>query len=145
MREQNANLIKVRECRFEVLLLRVESAGHHVDLRLEERWAVDGVGGGARGGERRLRLRHVTQRVVRLALDEVDLYQLRLIVEFLHFSLKRGEEAEGLRVLLGLEEEGCEARLYALPQERALLRNAPLDAFAAHTHLERHRVWDLGD
>jgi hypothetical protein len=50
------------------LLVAVDRAGHEVDLRLQQRRAVDRVGVGARGGQRRLRARLVAQRVVRLRL-----------------------------------------------------------------------------
>mmetsp|Transcript_25447 Transcript_25447/g.64715 ORF Transcript_25447/g.64715 Transcript_25447/m.64715 type:complete len:255 (+) Transcript_25447:261-1025(+) len=128
----------------EVLLPRGHDAGPGVDLRLQQRRAVDGVGVGLGRREAGLALRHVLQRVVRAALDEVDLDQEKLVVHLLHLDQQAGQQRQRLLELRGLQQQPREPRLDALPQEGALLALAPLDAVPAHLDLQGLGVRRLG-
>eukprot|EP00962_Isochrysis_galbana_P048581 scaffold20323_cov94-Isochrysis_galbana.AAC.2 len=136
-------LVEIGEGGLVVLLLRVQGAGHHVDLRLQHRRAVDCVCGRAGGRQRRLGLGEVVDGVVDVRLDQVDLNQLGLVVQPLYLLLQIGQQRQRLGVRLGVEQQRRQARLDALAQKGALLGAAPLDRLVAQAHLQRHRVGDL--
>ena len=112
---------------------------------LDERGHVDGVGGGAAGGEGGARAWEVFELVVAGALEEVDVDEKELVVESLHLAQKLGDERERLIKVLRLEQQRDEADFNAVPQEVALLRATPGGLLTAEVELELCGAGDSGD
>mmetsp|Transcript_15424 Transcript_15424/g.30922 ORF Transcript_15424/g.30922 Transcript_15424/m.30922 type:complete len:338 (-) Transcript_15424:58-1071(-) len=142
--ESLKGLVEVGVGRLVVFLLRVQRAALRVDLGLEERRAVDGIGGCARRGERSLAPGHVAQLVVCAALHEVDFNQQRLIVKFLHLPQQLTDQRKRCGVVFHLEIHAGKLCLDTVAQEGALLLLTPLDSVEAQLHLHPIGTRDLG-
>mmetsp|Transcript_9828 Transcript_9828/g.38260 ORF Transcript_9828/g.38260 Transcript_9828/m.38260 type:complete len:464 (+) Transcript_9828:72-1463(+) len=129
-------LVKVREGRLVVLVLRRQSAGLDVDVGLRLRGHVDGVGGGTGGGQGCARLGDVVQLVVDPGLEHVDLHQQGLVVELLDLAKQRLGEREGVVEAAAPQHQGCEARLQPDAQEVAALRLGPRDGLVEQLGLQ---------
>lgn len=123
-----------------IFVFGVKDPGLLVELRLQHRRAVDGIGGRPRRRQRGLGSRSVGYSVSNSALEEVNLGQDHLVVQPFELAQQPCNESKGLLVGAGLKEQPSEANLQALPEEDAPLRPRPLDVFSCHRDLDFRRI-----
>lgn len=137
-------LKEVRVGGLEVLLLGMEDAGLDIKRRLEERGAIDGVGGGAGRGEGGLGLGDIPELEADLGLEELHLDQEHLVIQPLELGEERANELEGLGELPVVQIEGNEPGLERLPQVDPLLLRGPGNTLLAQQDLLVPGARDLG-
>lgn len=130
--------------RLEVLVLGVEDARHHVDVRQQKRLAVDCVGGSSRGSQGGLGFRVVLDVEEDLALQQVQLHQQVLVVRLPDVHQNGVDDIQSLGRLVGRQIEGGQAELHPVLQRRSLLLDAPLDEVLAQVDLQLLGVGHLG-
>ena len=127
------------------MVLGVEDAGHEVDFCDDARLAVDIVGVGAGGSEGGFSFGEISDAVVDLALQKVQLHQKQFVVGLAHLNQNGLDDLHCAVGFANLEPESGQAKFHAVLEIGSFFGNAPLDKPLGQFDLQSLAAGHLGD